>query len=76
MEVVRAMKRLAAILMVVVISFIVLDLVIPQGAYAGGGLGGGEKPPEAVITADKPSALKIWFGAGMLVAGILAVKYL
>jgi hypothetical protein len=63
--------------MVLVISFIVLELVMPQGAYAAGGLGGrGEKKPDAVITAEKPSALKIWFGAGMLVAGILAVKYL
>ena len=70
------MKKIAVILMVLVISFIVLELVIPQGAYAAGGISGGDKEPAAVITAKKLPAWKIWFGVGMLVAGVLTVKYL
>jgi len=71
------MKRLAVVLMVLVISFIVLELVVPQGAHAGAGLGGtADKEYDSVITAKELPAWKIWFGAGMLVAGVLAVKYL
>ncbi len=69
------MKRISVILMVLVIAFVVMELVIPQGAHAAAG-GTGKEDYDAVITAEKLPPWKIWFGAGMLVAGVLAVKYL
>ena len=71
------MRKLTVILIALMISFIVLDLMMPQNVHAGAGLSARDQnKPESVITAEKPTPLKIWFGVGMLVAGILAVKYL
>ena len=66
------MARLSIMLLALVITFIAAELVISPDTCAAGA----EKPPDKVITAEKPSKAKIWFGVGMLVAGILAVKYL
>jgi len=54
-----------------------MAMILLQDAFAQGG--GGRNvgsAPEAVINAEKPTPLKIGFGVGMLIAGILAVKYL
>jgi len=73
------MKKLSFILLVLMLTCIVTELVVSQHADAAAGLGKetvGGKKVEGVITSEKPSKLKIWFGVGMLVAGVLAVKYL
>ena len=75
------MTRFSILLLVLVITCFVAELVVPQHAHAAGGVddltsGGGTTEYDEVITADRPSNLKIGFGVGMLVAGILTVKYL
>jgi len=72
------MKKLSFILLVLVIACFVTELVTPQYVNAGGGFGqdaGSGNAPVGVITAKKPSVWKISFGVGMLIAGILTVKY-
>jgi len=75
------MTRFSILLLALVITCFVAELVVPQYAHAAGGVddltgGGGTQEYDKVITADRPSNLKIGFGVGMLVAGILTVKYL
>ncbi len=73
------MRRLTLILIVVVVLLVATDILRPNVAHAGAGLGGVDTTgvkEKAVLVYEKPTKLKIGFGVGMLIAGILAVKYL
>jgi len=68
--------KLTLVVLLVLSAVVVLTLlVLPQNVCAQEARNQGFEP-EDVITAEKPTPAKIAFGVGMLLAGILAVKYL
>jgi hypothetical protein len=77
-----AAKKVAALVCLVLTLVIIADMLMPEKALAAGGgtddlsvSKGGEKA-EAVLHVEKPSWQKMAFGIGMLIAGILSLKYL
>ena len=76
-----AAKKVAALVCLVLTLVIIADMLMPEKALAAGGASdlsvskGGEKA-KAVLHVEKPSWQKMTFGIGMLIAGILSLKYL